>query len=203
MNKIIKEAAALTVITLVAGLLLGFVYEITKTPIKNQEELEKKQAYQEVFSDAADFEVVQNGEDDKLQRYLTENGYDAQVINEVMMAVDQNQEPLGYAFSITDAEGYGGDITFTLGVQNDGTVNAISILSISETAGLGMKADTAEFKGQFAGKQVEAFEYTKTEAAGDEQIDALSGATITTNAVTNGVNAGLCAFRYLEGGNGS
>ena len=48
---------------------------------------------------------------------------------------------------------------------------------------------------------MEKFEYTKTGAASDEQIDALSGATITTNAVTNGVNAGLAAFQYLKGGN--
>lgn len=201
MSKIIKEAAALTVITLVAGLLLGLVYEITKAPIKNQEELEKKEAYQEVFEGAADFETVVESEDAALQSYLVENGYEAQIINEVMMAVDENQEPLGYAFSVTDSEGYGGDIAFMIGIKNDGTVNGISILSISETAGLGMKADTDEFKGQFAGKQVEKFEYTKTGAVSDEQIDALSGATITTNAVTNGVNAGLCAFSYMEGGN--
>ena len=74
-------------------------------------------------------------------------------------------------------------------------------MSISETAGLGMKADTEEFKSQFSGKNVEAFSYTKTGAAKEEEIDAISGATITTNAIVNGVNAGLISFRALsEGG---
>ena len=104
--------------------------------------------------------------------------------------------------TVTDHEGYGGDIQFSIGIRNDGTVNGISILSISETAGLGMNADSV-LKPQFADKNVEQFEYTKTGAPGDNQIDAISGATITTNAVVNGVNAGITYFRtqLMEGGN--
>ena len=64
-----------------------------------------------------------------------------------------------------------------------------------------MRATTDEFKNQFKDRNVEKFTYTKTGAAADDEIDALSGATITTNAMTNGVNAGLCAFRYEKGGN--
>ena len=56
------------------------------------------------------------------------------------------------------------------------------------------------FQNQFKDKNVEKFTYTKTGSTSDDQIDAISGATITTNAMTNGVNAGLCAFRYVEGG---
>ena len=50
------------------------------------------------------------------------------------------------------------------------------------------------------GKQVDKLVYTKNGASADNEIDALSGATVTTNAMTNGVNAGLCAFRVMEGG---
>ena len=92
-------------------------------------------------------------------------------------------------------------IQFAMGIQDDGTLNGISILSIGETAGLGMRANTDAFKDQFKDKNVDKFEYTKTGATADDQIDALSGATITTNAMTNGVNAGLCAFQYEKGGN--
>ncbi len=63
-----------------------------------------------------------------------------------MEAVDESGEIIGYVITVTDSEGYGGDITFSMGVQMDGMLNGISILSISETAGLGMKADTDEFK---------------------------------------------------------
>lgn len=200
MGKIIKDAGALLAITLVAGFLLGLVYDVTLEPIQVQEELAKKEACQEVFADAADFRES-DADLDAVTASNIENGWDKQTIDEVMEAVDESGEIIGYVITVTDSEGYGGDITFSMGVQMDGMLNGISILSISETAGLGMKADTDEFKNQFKGKNVEKFEYTKTGAASDEQIDALSGATITTNAVTNGVNAGLAAFQYLKGGN--
>lgn len=201
-NKIIKDALALTLITLVAGVALGGVYEITKDPIAKQEAQAKAEAYEQVFTDAAAFEEVEM--DDTLTKtirdQLDQEGYKAQSIEEVMRAEDQSGETLGYAFTVVTSEGYGGDIRFSMGVQNDGTLNGISILSIGETAGLGMNADTPAFKDQFVGKQVEKLQYTKNGATQDDEINAISGATVTTNAMTNGVNAGLCAFRVMEGG---
>lgn len=199
-SRIIKDTIALTVITLVAGLALGVVQDITADPIAQQQEKAKQEAYKAVFADADSFEVVED-DADSLQAYLDENGYGAQSINETMLAKDASGNELGYAFTVTTSEGYGGDIQFAMGIKDDGTLNGISILSIGETAGLGMKANTDAFKDQFKDKNVEKFEYTKTGAVSDEQIDALSGATITTNAMTNGVNAGLCAFQYEKGGN--
>ena len=201
-NKIIKDALALTLITLVAGVALGGVYEITKDPIAKQEAQAKAEAYEQVFTDAAAFEAVEM--DDTLTKtirdQLDQEGYKAQSIEEVMRAEDQSGETLGYAFTVVTSEGYGGDIQFSMGVQDDGTLNGISILSIGETAGLGMNADTPAFKDQFVGKQVEKLQYTKNGATQDDEINAISGATVTTNAMTNGVNAGLCAFRVMEGG---
>lgn len=201
-NKIIKDALALTLITLVAGVALGGVYEITKDPIAKQEAQAKAEAYEQVFTDAAAFEAVEM--DDTLTKtirdQLDQEGYKAQSIEEVMRAKDQSGETLGYAFTVVTSEGYGGDIRFSMGVQNDGTLNGISILSIGETAGLGMNADTPAFKDQFVGKQVEKLQYIKNGATQDDEINAISGATVTTNAMTNGVNAGLCAFRVMEGG---
>lgn len=202
MNKIIKEAAILTAITLVAGICLGFVFEITKQPIEVQKEKAKTEAYQTVFADADTFESVLTGEDTQLQQYLADNDFTMQTIDEVVEAKDASGESLGYVLTVTDAEAYDGDVTFAMGVTLDGVMNGLSFLSITETAGLGMQADTDEFKDQFKGKQVEQFEYTKNGASSDEQIDALSGATVTTNAVTNGVNAGLLAAKYyIQGGN--
>ena len=201
-NKIIKDALALTLITLVAGVALGGVYEITKDPIARQEAQAKAEAYEQVFTDAAAFEEVKM--DDTLiqtiRDQLDQEGYKAQSIEEIMRAEDESGETLGYAFTVVTSEGYGGDIQFSMGVQNDGTLNGISILSIGETAGLGMNADTPAFKDQFVGKQVEQLQYTKNGATQDDEINAISGATVTTNAMTNGVNAGRCAFRVMEGG---
>lgn len=200
-NTIIKDAMILTLITLVAGGVLGLVYEITKEPIAKQQEMAKQEAYKSVFEDADSFEVCVEEGNGELAAYLAENGFEAQTINEVMEAKDASGETLGYAINLTTSEGYGGDITFSMGVREDGTLNGISILTISETAGLGMNATKDEFKNQFQDKQAESFEVTKTGAAADNQINAISGATITSNAVTKGVNSGLCAFEYVKEGN--
>ena len=200
-NTIIKDTIILTLITLVAGGLLGLDYEITKAPIANQEEMAKQEAYKAVFEDADSFEVCVEAEDADIAKYLADNGFTAQTVNEVMEAKDASGETLGYALNMTTSEGYGGDIVFSMGVRLDGTLNGISLLTLNETAGLGMNADKPEFKDQYQDKNVESFEVTKTGAAGDNEINAISGATITSNAVTGGVNAGLCAFNYVKEGN--
>lgn len=194
----IKDASILLLITVVAGLILGFVYQITKEPIAAAEEKAAKAAYQEVFPEAAGFSdklelAVPEGESTWEQNYA---GVD---LDKVLMATDAEGVCLGYVLTMTSHEGYGGDITFTMGIQNDGTLNGISLLSISETAGLGMKAGTV-LVPQFARKQVSQFTYTKTGSTMDSQIDAISGATITTNAVTTAVNAGLYIFETQLGG---
>ena len=197
MKEMMKNTGILLAITIVAGLVLGFVYQITKEPIAEQEAKAKQEACQEVFQDAASFEAL----DVKLADSAgwNEAGYSQESVDEVMSALDGSGSLLGYVITVTTKEGYGGDIQFAIGVRTDGTVNGMSILSISETAGLGMRAEEV-LKPQFAGKQVEKFEYTKSGAASESQIDAISGATITTNAVTNGVNAGLYYFQTELGG---
>lgn len=144
-NRIIKDTIAITVITLVAGLALGVVQDITADPIAKQEAQAKQDAYKAVFADADSFETV-DVDADAMQSYLDENGYAAQSIDETMLAKDASGNELGYAFTVTTSEGYGGDIQFAMGIQDDGTLNGISILSIGETAGLGMRANTDAFK---------------------------------------------------------
>lgn len=202
MNKIVKNALILMAITLVSGILLGAVYEITKGPIAKQEEQAKMDAYAKVFEEAASFEAIPEEvlSEADMRKVLDDNDLTACTVKEALKALDDKGSVLGVVMNITDSEGYGGDINFSMGIQNDGTVNGISILVISETAGLGMKATTDEFRSQFAGKKVDKFQYTKTGAESEDQIDAISGATITTNAVTNGVNAGICLFKSLEEG---
>ena len=204
MSKIIKNALALTAITVVIGLLLGVVYEVTKEPISQQQLKAKQEACVEVFPDADSFEAMDiTGNTEDFRAALDEAGYTAQTVDEVYEALDASGETAGYVITVTSAEGYGGDIQFSMGVALDGTTLGISFLSISETAGLGMNADTDSFKDQFKDQNVPEFSYSKTGATQEGEIDALSGATITTNAVTNGVNAGLCVFQLLsEGGIG-
>ena len=200
MNKILKNSLMLTAITVVAGLLLGVVYGVTKEPIARTQENTKQAAFRSVLADADSFETVDGLDTDAAAALLKENGYTSDDIAEVAEGKDASGETIGYVINVTSHEGYGGDIELSVGILSDGTVKGIEMLSISETAGLGMKAKEADFKDQFKDKQVEKFTYTKTGESGDDMIDAISGATITTNAVTNAVDSALVYFQNELGG---
>lgn len=202
MKQIIKDTLIITIITVIAGFCLGFVYDITKEPIAATQEKAKQDAYKAVFLDADSFVEDENVShvSAKSDSILEEGGFGAVRIDEALVALDASGNEIGYVLTVTDSEGYGGDITIAMGIKSDGTLNGIEILSISETAGLGMKANTDEFKGQFSDKKVEQFSYTKVGAKKDYEIDALSGATITTKAVLNAVNGGLLYIKSVAGG---
>lgn len=196
-SKIVGNALKLFVISLVAATLLGFIYEVTLNPIQEQNEKNKQKAYQIVLADAAVFkesdQVAQAVEkaDEILIKAADAMEYKGITIEEAVEAFNQEEQLIGYVLNITTANGYGGDISISLGIKLDGTVTGVEILSINETAGLGMKATEPKFKNQFKDKKVEKFTYTKSGAKSEQQIDALTGATITTRAITNAVNAGV------------
>ena len=199
MNNIVKNTLILTAITVVSGLLLGVVYGITKEPIAQAQENTKQEAYRTVLSDASEFETVEF-DADTAASLLSENGYTSDVITEIAEGTDASGETVGYVISVQSSEAYDGSLSLSVGIASDGTVKGIEMLEISETAGLGMKADEAEFKDQFKDKKVEKFTYTKSGESGDDMIDAISGATITTNAVTNAVDAALVYYQNELGG---
>ena len=188
MNKIVKNTMILTAITLIAGLLLGVVYEVTKAPIATANEKAKKEAWQAVFPDADlnDFEAVDV--DEKISASVADSLGEKVAVDEVCSVGDE-----GYVITVTDSEGYGGDIQVTVGITSDGTVNGVSILSISETAGLGMKAKEPSFYEQYVGVQTSQF-YVSKDGGDGEPIDAISGATITSRAMTGAVNEALGYF---------
>ena len=200
MDKIIKNTLILTVITVVSGLLLGLVYDITKEPIAIAQENTRQEAFRSVLPDAASFEEYEGYDAEKAGALLEENGYDPDEISDAVTGKDAGGEIVGYVVNVISHEGYAGDIEISVGIASDGTVTGIEMLSISETAGLGMKAAEADFKDQFKDKKVEKFTYTKSGESGDDMIDAISGATITTNAVTNAVDAALVYYQNELGG---
>jgi len=198
-KRIIKDALVLFIITLISGLSLGYVNKITVQPIKQQEDLAIQEAYKAVFSDAVSFDedTIINAVAGNL--VLEAAGINTSALEEVRIAKDQNGEVVGYVMNVINNEGYGGDVKIAVGIRVDGTVNGYSVLSLNETAGLGMKAQDAAFKDQFSNKQVEEFVVTKNGAKEENEIDAISGATITSNAVTNAVNASIVYFNSIGG----
>lgn len=196
MKQMLKDTLILFVITLISGLALGAVYMVTKEPIERQNEKKKAKAYQIVFDDAASFEDEEGFEPTTILEGVGGEDYSD---NEIMMfasAYDANDNLIGYVITVTSHAGFAGDITFSMGIRLDGTLNGISITEISETAGLGMRASEV-LVPQFAGKMTDSsFTVTKMGATYPTEIDAISGATITSEALTNGVNAGIEYFQY-------
>ena len=193
----LKEAAILFAITLLAGLVLGFVYELTKAPIRLQEEKAIQEACRKVFAQATDFEATSYSTSAVLTAELDEIGVE---IGTVYDAVDASGSHLGYVGETTPSEGYAGEITLYMGVTDDGTLNGISILAIGETPGLGMRAEEV-LVPQFENVPVTIFTYTKSGSMSDSEIDAISGATVTTKAVVNAINGGIKAVtEELKGG---
>ncbi len=209
MKTIVKDAMTLTCITLVAGLLLGLVYEITKQPIADAQAAAQQAAYEAVFETADSFEEMADFNTEDAAKVLEENGgnYDAELsvgsqntIDAVLEAKDSSGEVLGYVINVTDSAGYGGNVSYSIGIANDGTLMGIAFTTLNETAGLGMKAKDEAFSSQFKDVVVESLSVEKGSKSSDSAIQAISGATITSRAVTSGANAALCYFYNALGG---
>lgn len=186
-----KDAMILFVITLISGLCLGGVYEVTKEPIQRANMAASLATYKEVYKDAADFkfnQAIQDAADSSLET-LAGLGLGGVEVNVASEAVDASGNVIGHIFSATSKDGYGGNIKISVGMTNEGVITGLGFLEIAETPGLGMNATNPEFKDQFQGKSSDSLVVKKGGASADNEIDAISGATITSDAVTNAVNA--------------
>ena len=188
-----KDALVLIIITLVAGLCLGGIYELTKEPIAHQKELAITESCKAVFPDEEGFTPVASFVlsdaviSETLAAELKQNGI---TVGNIYTALTADGSLAGYAIEVTSAEGYGGDIRIMCGISADGVLRGISILEIGETAGLGMRAESV-IVPQIHNLNVAEITYTKTGKTSEDEIDAISGATITTKAFVNMINAAL------------
>jgi len=193
----IKNVISIFLITLVSVLLLAVVNQVTKDPIAQAEVNARNEVYRQVFTDAKDFEevmkedeIAKNGE-----KALKDAGITTCEINHVMAAVDGDKK-LGYVIASTSKSGYGGEIQIAVGITAEGEITGFNVIKHSETAGLGAKAkEDPAFAEQFKGKSAnENIEFVKGGGATGNQIDAISGATITTNAVTEATNSAIAFY---------
>lgn len=200
-DSLVLNTIVLTLITVIAVALLAFVNQITAEPIRQAEVNQKAQAYKVVYADANEFSEIE-GIDKMIEEsasVLEENGFAGCAIQEALEVKDASGNTEGYVIASSSPNGYGGEIKVAIGIK-DGKLTGFTAISNNETAGLGSKCTEPEFQNQFAGKLAEVLTYTKTGASSDTEIDAISGATITTNAVTEAVNAGIIFFQANFGG---
>ena len=192
-----KDALVLFAITLVSGLCLGFVYDITKGPIEQATIDKNNRTYQEVLSVASSFADVE-GSVEKIAELAASGelaGFGGVAIESVLVGTDASGSEVGHVINSLSNDSYGGAVKISVGFDAEGTITGVGIREINDTPGLGLKAKDAKFKDQYIGKNADTLVVTKLGASADHEIDAISGATVTSNAVTNAVNA---AFYYLH-----
>lgn len=207
-NTLVHDTIALTIITVVAGVLLGGVYTMTKKPIEEQDAKTKAEAYAAVY-EGADF-----AEDSDIAAKLETYNEDLAAgkvqksgetlsdveVSEVMKAQVDGADA-GYVVTCL-AKGYGGNVTLALGVDAEGAVKGIQIMDCSnETPGLGQNSTNTDWNGQYIGVNTTQEIAVVKDGTGNVEggtVNSISGATITSKAVTRAVNGALSFIASLS-----
>ncbi len=192
--KLLKPAVNLLLITAIAGIGLAAAFNVTKDTIAEQELKKKLQSYSSVLPGAETFEIDENSAAliESMQGSVYGTDFGRAYINEVAVGKDAAGGTAGYVISVTSADGYDGRITLSLGVDTEGVTQGIEFTELNETAGMGMRCDEPGFKDQFRGVDVERFTLNKAGGStADDEIDSVSGASVSSGAVVNAVNAAL------------
>jgi len=195
MRDLIKPTLSLTIICIVVSAALGFTYTGTKAAIDERARIDAENARKEVFADAEKFEEVDNIAD------IAQGKTGLEAVTEAFKAI-KGSETVGYVFTTT-GKGYGGTIKIAVGIDTTGKITGMKIVEHSETPGLGSKAGEEPFNSQFTGiAPQEPLKVVKNGKTKPEEIDAISGATITSKAVTGAVQAAVDMAEELnkEGG---
>ncbi|MEG0546759.1 MAG: RnfABCDGE type electron transport complex subunit G [Oscillospiraceae bacterium] len=182
-KSILIPTTSLLVICIVVTALLAVTNAITAPKIAALSAENEEKAKKSVLTVATEFseEKTINSGDTELKYFD---------------GISETKENVGYVF-LTSKKGYGGDIKIMVGVSSDGKVAGVQILQIDETAGLGMNAKKESFLSQFTGKSGK-IGVSKTSPK-ENEIQALTGATITSAAMADAVNIALSAYETLKG----
>lgn len=186
MNQTVRFALVLLIFGAVSGGVLAFSNNITAPIIEVRAKEASFGAYAELFTEADDFAPI---DETKLSEIMAENTF----VQEVFEA-KQGEEIIGYVFNIKSA-GYGGDIITVAGFSTDGTIVGIKVLENSETPGLGtVIADEPDYADSYVGKSLANDLVLAASPSADNEVQALSGATISASGVLAGVNGARKAY---------
>lgn len=177
-KKALIPALSLGLICLIITLLLTITNAVTNPVISRMEEDKAETTRKAVLPEAYGFRKVEG----------LENSFEG---------LDENGNTAGYVFT-TSVKGYGGEILVMIGISSDSEVEGVVLLSQSETPGLGANVAKEEFRDQFKREIPEGgFTVVKGEPS-DGEIEAITGATISSKAVADAVNIALDRFRDIQ-----
>ncbi|NPV58179.1 MAG: FMN-binding protein [Actinobacteria bacterium] len=180
---ILNLGLRLFLVCAVAAVGLGFTYTVVKERIDEQEHKQRAEAAETVLSSIE----ARPQEDPELLSSLQGDFPD---LSGAFEGLDQSGNVIGYAF-VLKSKGYN-FITMAVGVDAEGKVTGIKVVTNEETPGLGaVAAENPSFLGQFEGKGPDPLTL-------GENVDGVSSATYTSRGITNGVNMALDIWRHLQ-----
>ncbi|MCF6465386.1 RnfABCDGE type electron transport complex subunit G [Clostridium sp. Cult2] len=179
MNETLKLGLILFIITAVAASILGLSNSVTSERIAEADKIAKELAKKEVLEVAENFSLLDEG---RLKEIIDSNTNIVE-INEGYNGSDL----VGYTFNIK-VNGYGGEITFMTGISTEGKITGLKVLNHGESPGLGANSTKPYFSNSFKNKSVASEITAAKKPQGDSEVQALTSATVTTNAIVDGVN---------------
>ena len=183
----LRLVIVLTIICVVAGGILAWVNSVTEPRIQAQAELAKKKALQESLPAASEF---------RSEQLLLEQVHQAGNTNLSELFIGYHEtEKRGLVF-IADVRGYSSTIRLVIGVSADGQLAGVKVISQAETPGLGVKITERDFLEQPALQRVSSADQLAVVKDGGN-VQAVTGATISSRAVVRGVNQALAAAHLL------
>jgi len=190
LGNILKPALVLFIICLIITAALAFTYSETKDVIEERARIDAENARREVLSSAESFEAV-----DDISRIAGSNE-SLSLVEEAYKGL-KGETVVGYVFSVV-TKGYGGDVKIMVGIDTSGRITGVKMGEHSETPGLGSKAEEEPFKSRLYGfVPGEPLVVVKREPAKAEEIEAISGATVTSKAVVKGIQAAVDMWTEL------
>ena len=177
MRNILKLSASLLIIATISGTILGMIYTVTKEPIAKRVKLEEEKALKDIFSEATSFNLTTGKDNYAYYEVYTKN------------------KLIGYAIDAS-GKGFGSTIKIKVGMNLNKTIKAIRITSQNETPGLGTRIKRKKFTDQFINKTLKQILLKKDSSKGT--IDALTGATISSRAVSEAVQKSITEFLKIE-----
>ncbi|MDI9486079.1 MAG: RnfABCDGE type electron transport complex subunit G [Bacillota bacterium] len=194
MNESVRMVVVLAVIAMVSAGILSVVYSTTSVIIEENQARALESSVFEVLPGTARVEILRRSADELGVDDPQEMREQEQRTTLIYQGVDDQDQILGYAF-VGEANGYGGVIRVLVGVdeKTDQILN-IKILSHTETPGLGDRIEDEDFRSRFVGKTVE------DPIAINRDIDGLTGATVSSNAVADAVRKGFVEVSALYRG---
>ena len=172
--KAIRPVVVLVTVCAVAGLLLGWVHQMTAPVIARAEEERAQEAYAELIPEASSFEEVPCGVDGCVA---------------ALRAVDESGTAVGFVV-VSEAKGYGGEVPIAVGFDPEGTVTSIMAMPNDETPGLGTRIAEDGYLNQYVGKPAQTLEA--------DSVDLISGATISSKAALAAFNVAVESFEEVR-----